>query len=162
MEFWKKLHWCPVEQSGGGTHQWCIFPAESWMFVGTNNGPGVARKLDFAGRLDISDEIGTKASFPWPFLWSFHQDQQSSVCCIVVGRRPFIIAVGPLNMCIVLYIHSVHTWYIRYVYSIFSAAAEGKKPKLTPANNPRCASQCFCVQNKITYFSDTLIYIWLI
>ena len=54
---------------------------------------------------------------------------------IVVGGRDFDIAGGPPNVHIVVYIHRIYQWYIRYVYSIHGGPCQDKKPKMTPANN---------------------------
>ena len=52
---------------------------------------------------------------------------------IVVDRRLFDIAGGPPNMYIVVYIHRVYKWYIRYVYGIYGGSpAKTKSQKWRP------------------------------
>ena len=52
---------------------------------------------------------------------------------IVVGGRGFNIAGGPPNMYVVVYIHRVYKWYLRYVYSIYGGPpAKTKSRKLRP------------------------------
>ena len=61
---------------------------------------------------------------------SAKKEPLTSMCSIVVGGRPFVIAGGPLNMCIVVYIHSVYTCYVRYVYLLYiQPPAKGKQAK---------------------------------
>ena len=65
--------------------------------------------------------------YTWP-VWfqqisqSHHLWQHWRIISIAVGRWPFVIAGGLLNMFIVVYIHRVCAWYIRCACSIYSAA----------------------------------------
>ena len=96
---------------------------------------------------------------------------------IVVGRRPFFVVGGLLNMYLVVYIHRVCTWYVRYVYRTSSAARRRPKslqwhPKTTVLCNqqPRFGtSECepmyrleaskSTVQKRLLKFSSSVFFL---